>query len=344
MTEVSSKKMRIGGTDKDPEDAFDFWDAKWFGSAINGKPDESFSSSSFTEVETAGESGTAAPRWRLKLDMGSASRPKKRRKPLGEDAHFVSEARNAFGVADGVGCWSKSGGRRQEELERAGSCRATGSVLRRVLKKALRKTTARGTSTACIGAVDGQLLRAVNIGDSGFMVVRGDAVAYRSPSQQHSFNFLSRSAGWTKLVPGDVIVAASDGLFDNLFEEEIVELVARKRADVFGGTAEEMARALAAAAEDAYRKGKETPFGVASRAAGSPWIGARPTTSRSSSRRYARPRLPVQWDGNSSEARKEDDGDARNEKNHAVDERRVERNVGVGAPMSRKERRSPGVR
>ncbi|CAA6672513.1 unnamed protein product [Spirodela intermedia] len=286
--------MRIGGTDKDPEDAFDFWDAKWFGSALNGKPDESFSSSSFTEVETSGESGTAAPRWRLKLDMGSASRPKKRRKPLGEDAHFISEARNAFGVADGVGCWSKSGvdagkfarqlmSSCKEELERAGSCRATGYVLRRVLKKALRKTTARGTSTACIGAVDGQLLRAVNIGDSGFMVVRGDAVAYRSPSQQHSFNFpfqigrvdegtpLKRAVELaTELAPGDVIVAASDGLFDNLFEEEIVELVARKRADVFGGTAEEMARALAAAAEDAYRKGKETPFGVASRAAGPP--------------------------------------------------------------------------
>lgn len=33
------------------------------------------------------------------------------------------------------------------------------------------------------------MLHAANLGDSGFMVIRGDQVVYKSPAQQHSFNF-----------------------------------------------------------------------------------------------------------------------------------------------------------
>ncbi|CAA6672510.1 unnamed protein product [Spirodela intermedia] len=268
--------MRAGETADDAEDLVDSWDTQWFGS---------------TE---------AASRRRLKLDMGSSCRPKKGEHPLGEDAHFVSEERNAFGIADGVGGWSRNGVDAGEfarqlmssckvELERTGGGRATGPVLRAVLKKALAKTTARGTSTACVAAVDGRLLRAINVGDSGFMVVRGDTVAYRSPLHQYSFNIPYQIGGVdkatpieravelaTELAPGDVVVAGSDGLLDNLFEQDIVEIVARKRAEGLGGTAEEMARALAAAAEDAYVTGQESPFGEASRAARISWSGSKP--------------------------------------------------------------------
>ena len=46
-----------------------------------------------------------------------------------------------------------------------------------------------GTSTACILALDDSKLHAANVGDSGFIVVRKQKVVFKSPSQQHRFNF-----------------------------------------------------------------------------------------------------------------------------------------------------------
>ena len=46
-----------------------------------------------------------------------------------------------------------------------------------------------GTSTACILALEDSKLHAANVGDSGFIVVRQQKVVFKSPSQQHRFNF-----------------------------------------------------------------------------------------------------------------------------------------------------------
>lgn len=46
-----------------------------------------------------------------------------------------------------------------------------------------------GTSTACILALEDDKLHAANLGDSGFIVVRKQQVLFKSPSQQHRFNF-----------------------------------------------------------------------------------------------------------------------------------------------------------
>lgn len=47
-----------------------------------------------------------------------------------------------------------------------------------------------GSSTACVMILDRSesIMRAANIGDSGFMVVRGGRVVHRSHEQQHYFN------------------------------------------------------------------------------------------------------------------------------------------------------------
>ena len=37
--------------------------------------------------------------------------------------------------------------------------------------------------------IEGTSLKAANVGDSGFMVMRKDKVVMRSPAQQHQFNF-----------------------------------------------------------------------------------------------------------------------------------------------------------
>lgn len=50
--------------------------------------------------------------------------------------------------------------------------------------------TSAGSSTACIVVLDRQShqLHTANLGDSGFLVVRGGEVVHRSDEQQHYFN------------------------------------------------------------------------------------------------------------------------------------------------------------
>ena len=77
-----------------------------------------------------------------------------------------------------------------------------------------------------------------NLGDSGFVVVRNNEIVHRSIEQQHYFNCPfqlailpgeqenllmqdkpeSASQSQFKLIEGDLIVLATDGLWDNLNE------------------------------------------------------------------------------------------------------------------------------
>ena len=120
-----------------------------------------------------------------------------------------------------------------------------------------------GSSTACIVMLDGATLRAVNLGDSGFLVLRNDQIVFRSPSQQHQFNFPyqlagpgaggdsplaaevrsdCRAAGCAErpgagaeadavqtfsvgVKKGDVVVLATDGLIDNVYPQEAASVV-----------------------------------------------------------------------------------------------------------------------
>lgn len=79
----------------------------------------------------------------------------------------------------------------------------------------------------------------VNLGDSKIGVFRGDKVIYKTESQQHRFNapyqFSSKSTSKTsssdmsiyeiQLQKNDIIVTASDGLWDNLFVDQVLELI-----------------------------------------------------------------------------------------------------------------------
>ncbi|MQL83006.1 hypothetical protein Taro_015489 [Colocasia esculenta] len=78
--------------------------------------------------------------------------------------------------------------------------------------------TVKGTSTACIAVIDGQLLCAINIGDRGFLLVRGDK--WTRVTHQHAL------AG-----SSSIIVASTDGLFDSLFDEEILDLLVEAKVD-----------------------------------------------------------------------------------------------------------------
>jgi protein phosphatase PTC7 len=106
-----------------------------------------------------------------------------------------------------------------------------------------------GGTTACLVSVykneDGGLyLQYANLGDSGFMVVRDGEVVFRTIDQTHYFNAPYQLAippkGRTVIMnkpneashfeeqhlqvrEGDYIILATDGLWDNLFDEDVVD-------------------------------------------------------------------------------------------------------------------------
>ncbi|EIN07379.1 protein serine/threonine phosphatase 2C [Punctularia strigosozonata HHB-11173 SS5] len=108
-----------------------------------------------------------------------------------------------------------------------------------------------GSSTACLlnfNASSG-LLRSANLGDSGFLIIRSSAVFYKQQPQTHYFNCpkqltkmpnntnMSQAGNYidqpedaalfeTKLRDGDLIIAYTDGLSDNVFPSEIAHICA----------------------------------------------------------------------------------------------------------------------
>ncbi|GAB4819383.1 hypothetical protein N2152v2_006429 [Parachlorella kessleri] len=119
------------------------------------------------------------------------------------------------------------------------------------LDMAHQQTRLPGSATACILRLDGErgILTAANLGDSGFLLIRGGKVVFQSPALQHffdcpyQFGAFPEHAEATDTVddaavydlevhPGDVIVLATDGLLDNCYTEEIVKLAPSSPAEV----------------------------------------------------------------------------------------------------------------
>ncbi|KAL8045056.1 hypothetical protein ABFX02_08G087700 [Erythranthe guttata] len=222
----------------------------------------------------------------------------------GDDATFFSQSAQVIGVADGVGGWSTEGidaGEYARQLMRNAYAAAVKEYHHRpifqvdpkeVLRQAFLNTAEMGSSTACIisfaaaPATGKMILRAANVGDSGFMVIRGGGgTVYRSPVQQHSFNFpyqleyLSEKHSHrqaaelaVEVESGDVVVAGTDGLFDNLFAGDIERIVGDYCVDSMFSLSETLARA-------AHGRSRETttvsPFQVAANEAGIRYVGGK---------------------------------------------------------------------
>ncbi|KAJ1924646.1 hypothetical protein IWQ60_005052 [Tieghemiomyces parasiticus] len=97
----------------------------------------------------------------------------------------------------------------------------------------------RGSSTACLAILRDDELRVANLGDCGLAIVRHGEFVFRTEEQQHSFNFPYQigtgcadrpedaQVFTVKVQKGDIILLASDGLFDNLFDEDILDEIQR---------------------------------------------------------------------------------------------------------------------
>jgi len=228
----------------------------------------------------------------------------------GEDAYFASPSTNSFGVADGVsqrvhedadpgvysrfllrGCRDAIQKNPRAELR---ECLAS-SV------QEVRKGNVHGSTTVLLGRIAGNMLETLNLGDCGLMVFRPTLnlkhklearLMFQTQSQSYYFNCpfqipspeignpdlaeaLVNSAD-TVLVSiraGDVIVAASDGVIDNVFETEMASLVQDRLSEFSRGNCSDALRKLAQRiARAAHNHGKDdmfmSPFAVGARANG----------------------------------------------------------------------------
>ncbi|OAA47432.1 5-azacytidine resistance protein azr1 [Beauveria brongniartii RCEF 3172] len=201
----------------------------------------------------------------------------------GHDAFFASRVHEtggavAFGVADGVGGWVDSGVDPADfshgfcdymasaawEHQPADTTSAATPANPLSARKLMQlgydaicadKSVLAGGSTACVAVAspDGRLDIA-NLGDSGFLQLRLNAVHSYSEPQTHAFNTpfqlsivppsvaarmaafggtqlsdLPRDADVTshRLRHGDVLVLATDGVLDNLFNQDVLRVASR---------------------------------------------------------------------------------------------------------------------
>jgi protein phosphatase PTC7 len=206
-----------------------------------------------------------------------ARRKDKRTRPdSGQDAFFVSRVGKsgdvAFGVADGVGGWTDSGvdpadfshgfcdymayaAWTYQPGDKSPVLSARGLMQKGYEAIANDETVKAGGSTACVGiAKEDGSLEVANLGDSGFLQLRLNAVHNHSEAQTHAFNTpyqlsiipqkiraknaafggeqlhdLPKDASVTKhsLRHGDVLIFATDGVWDNLSSQDILRIVSR---------------------------------------------------------------------------------------------------------------------
>ena len=94
-----------------------------------------------------------------------------------------------------------------------------------------------GSTTVSLAFLQSPWIQFGVLGDCGFMVFRRNGIYLRSEEQQHSFNYpyqlsskrINRPEDALRLririEPGDLVLLGSDGLFDNLFDEDICAAV-----------------------------------------------------------------------------------------------------------------------
>lgn len=97
-----------------------------------------------------------------------------------------------------------------------------------------------GSSTACVVIIDHceKRLSAVNVGDSGFVILRNGKIHVHSKEHQRGYNFpfqlspmfntdnvLNGDKYELKLLENDILLIGTDGLFDNLYDKQILEIL-----------------------------------------------------------------------------------------------------------------------
>lgn len=184
----------------------------------------------------------------IKLDIGSHILPHPAKVRWGgEDALFVKG--RTFGVFDGVSGAEKLDGvplysrTLADEMKKSLS---KDSISIQEITKLLTDAadyaddSATGASTAVVASIgENGFLQALNVGDSLCMVVRDGKIAAKTREISHywecpyqlSDDCPDRPRDGTKLnvelIPGDLILMGSDGIFDNVGDDMLLDLIAK---------------------------------------------------------------------------------------------------------------------
>lgn len=213
---------------------------------------------------------------------------------FGDDACFVAKYKSTHivGVADGVGGWRKYGIDPSEfssrlmricsELVALGEFepRRPDKLLAKAFEMLATPPRPIGSSTACVLIVHQDTLYSANLGDSGYLVLRKGHIIFRSREQTHYFNapfqlslppenakysgFIGDSpenADLNSIIlqSGDIVVLATDGLWDNVSEH----LIVKHLSDIQPGDAQEACNGLALIARQlAFDTRHLSPFAV----------------------------------------------------------------------------------
>eukprot|EP00871_Galdieria_phlegrea_P004566 jgi/Galph1/510/GphlegSOOS_G5280.1 len=228
----------------------------------------------------------------LHLRWGAAAfpHPDKVEQGKGEDAYFIEGM--AAGVFDGVGGWESKGidpslfstelaNKTAQMVKNRGPCYIIES-----LEYAAEHTTAIGSSTATVVAYceERNKLIGINVGDSGFLHIRKGSALFRTTEQQHFFNcpFQLGTNSSNQVLDGefereinvgDTLILGTDGLFDNMRTEEILQLVNEANGHV---EPQKLAHQIAQTAlEFSMDESKTSPFAENANEAGYIYIGGK---------------------------------------------------------------------
>lgn len=208
---------------------------------------------------------------RYRFIAATGQKPHPYKETNGEDAFVMTS--DLLGVADGVGGWSDfgidAGEYSRKFLEKCKDFHLSQDKITGWLKpedlisksysslnSAPTENEIKGSTTCTLVSLNNSTLRAANLGDSGFILIRSVSVesskenktlssegevewraVYRSKVQEHYFN-CPRQIGTDTVdqpkdcdiysvsyQPNDILVLATDGLFDNLTLKEILQIV-----------------------------------------------------------------------------------------------------------------------
>lgn len=190
-------------------------------------------------------------------------------------------------MADGVGQWSLEGSNAGlyireliEKCENIVSNYENNSTIEpaEVITRGAAETQSPGSCSILVTNFDGQVLHAANVGNTGFIIIRDGSIFKKSTPMFHEFNFPLQIVkgddpselieGYTMdLHDGDVIVTATNGLFDNLYEQEIASIISKSLEASL--TPQEIAEFLATRAQEVGRStSMRSPFADAAQAVG----------------------------------------------------------------------------
>ena len=233
---------------------------------------------------------------------------------FGDDAWFTAKYKTAdvLGVADGVGGWRAYGidpgefslhlmqtCQRLVTMGRFTPTNPSELLARSYYELLHHKKAILGSSTACVIVLnkENSTLYTANIGDSGFMVVRRGKLIHKSEEQQHYFNtpfqlslpppgyqanVLSDQpdSAITNNFPvedGDVILVATDGVFDNLPQSLLIKELCKVQGERCATRLQTVANSIAWMARNlSFDETFISPFAESAFANGINTIGGKP--------------------------------------------------------------------